>query len=135
MQKADSEAVDATITEPRRGALGVRLVQRGQNLAAKVEPFGDLAHQVNGHDALRFDPKIRIAVALRDALTGDLEQVLEAPSDDQAQAWQRAFFGEQRVGCNGCPMRDANHATQRKAGALGDLAHALHEADGRVTGC
>ena len=52
-----------------------------------------------GHDAPGLD--LARCRALRHALAGDLEQMLEAAGDDQAQARKRAWLGQQRVGGDG----------------------------------
>ena len=81
------------------------LVERAQFLAAEIQPAAGLAHAVERHDALRLHPEIRIAVALRHRLAGDLEDVAEALGDDQAERVDLAL--QQRVGRDRGAVRQA----------------------------
>src|SRR5439155_1079943 len=89
VQEAHPNARYAVIPEPCRRALGVAQVERGEHLALKVESLGDLLHQVQWHDALGLHPEVAVSVAVRDGLTGDLEDVSEAEGDG---ADHPAFF-------------------------------------------
>src|SRR5437667_252459 len=62
VDEAHADGVDALVPEPARRRDGGRFVERAQDLAAKIQALGDLAHQVERNDALRLDPEVRVAV-------------------------------------------------------------------------
>src|SRR5437879_986901 len=81
-----------------RGFAHAHLIKRTQFVAAKIEPAAGLADELQWHDSIGLDPKIRIAVALRHRLPRDLEDMPETRVDDQTERIDLAL--QQCVGRN-----------------------------------
>jgi hypothetical protein len=86
VQQTDADGRHAVVAEPagdQASAVGVKGPQLGTGV---VQPAADGADPVGGDDARRLDPEVAVAVAVRHALAGDLQQVFEALSGDETQA-------------------------------------------------
>ena len=128
VDEADADVRDPVPHEPPRDLDGHRLVERAHDAARDVESLRHLAHVMERHDPLRLHPEIGIAVALRDRLPRDLEDVTEPLRGDETES--RELLVKQRVGCDGRAVRDGRHGSA--AGEVEDLADPCRHADRRV---
>jgi hypothetical protein len=95
-----------------------------------VEPAADGPDQVGGHDPGRLDPEVAVAVAVGDALAGDLEQGPEALGGDEAEPADLAL--QELVGGHGGAVADGGDRLGADAEGGQDLGHPVQEAVGRV---
>ena len=132
MHQADADRADVLLAEDLHGGADARFIERPQLRTPKIEPATDFAHKTQRHDAVGFHPKVRIAVALRDRLPGDFENVAKAVGHDQPERVDLAL--QQRVGRNGGAVRHAGDARRRAADLLQDRANATRQRDPRIGG-
>ncbi len=128
VDEAHPDRLDAPGAKPAGDLTGGDLVERPQHLAAKGHPLGNLAHQVERHDAVGLHPEIGVAVAARHRLPRDLQHMAEALGCDEAQP--REALLEERVGGHRRAVRhggDGGAAHQAQ-----DLADAVEHADGGI---
>src|SRR5215211_2903776 len=86
VQQAHTDRLDLVVAEESRGCAHACFVEWAQLPPEKVEASADLAHEPQRHDAVRLHPEIRVAVALRHGLAGDLQDVAESLRNDQSEA-------------------------------------------------
>ncbi len=130
VQEAHADRVDAAVAEPPGDPDRLLGVERADLLAPVVQPLFDGLHQVDGHDAGRLDPEVRIAVPVWHALPGDLQHELVPLGGDEAQPAH--LTGEELVGGDRGAVADRLHARSGPAELVEDLAHTSQEALGRV---
>ena len=132
MNEAHADGVDAVVTEPAGHLDSRRLAERAQHLAAKIEPLGHFAHEVQRNDAVGLDPEVGVAVPARHGLPRDLQHVAEAQRRDEAES--RKPLLQERVGRHGGAVTDGSDGRGRR-GVVDDqqdLVDPVEHADRRV---
>ncbi len=130
VQEADADRRYPPVAEPPSHFDGPGLVEGPDLVALEIEATTDRLDEVCGHDARRLDPEVRVAVAIRHRLPGDLEDELIALGRDEAEPLDLAL--EQLVRRDGGAVRDRGDILTGRAHEVEDLADAVDETVGGV---
>jgi hypothetical protein len=130
MEQTNANRNDALVAKESRCVAHRLFIERPQFLSKKIQPATHFAYVAQWYDALRLHPEIRISVALRHSLSGDLENMAKALGDDQAKAGDLAL--QERVGRDGRAVRKAGKIVKRCV--TENRFDAVHQSDRRVRG-
>ena len=128
MKEADSDGLDALLTQLLRCPPHGGLVQRDEHVAPSIQPFGYAEAEV-ARDQRRRLLKLQV-VERWPCLAGDLQHVPEAIRGDEAGPSDLPF--DDRICGHGGTVYDVGHILRGQAGLMQHAPDSFQEANGRV---